>query len=272
MKAIPHEPVVFEYYHDLILFRFLPMPLHKIIGRDVEVYKAAGIDGISSLSFHGYNRWAYGPNSYVLGRALWRGLDCPDDIRDYCQDIYGPAAAAMEKYFDMLFELCATAMDTCEYDGIVDLRAPPPNQRGVKAHQAKLEPLVADAHLDRIEANLDEALRAAGDPFRSRVQQQCILWRFARKETCTIYKEIAIVPQATAALGPDATPQQRQEAIDLIEEILRDIDAGTEILRAAPENLKGTFAKEDSGAFNERKTIYKDHLNYWLTKLKADNK
>src|SRR5262249_46748148 len=117
LKAVPKEPEVFEYYHDLILFRFLPMPLHPTIGKDVAIYKAAGLDGIASLSFSTYSSWAYGPNTYVLGKALWRGAGAPEDITEYCAAVYGPAGATMKEYFDELFDLDATAMETCGYAG-----------------------------------------------------------------------------------------------------------------------------------------------------------
>lgn len=269
VKAVPTEPEVFEYYHDMILFRCLPMPLHQTIGPDVEYYLEAGIDGIASLSFHDYDRLAYGPNTYVLGRALWRGRGHDSDIDDYCRDVYGPAGGAMRRYFDSLFELCATAMDTCDYEGLIDLRQPPPDQPGREAHRARLEPLVRKEHLDRIEAQLEAALQAATGSYRERVEQQRMLWNFARCETQTIYKEIAIVPRVHAALKPDATQEQRRTVIASIEEIISDIDAGTELLLAIPDAWKGSLAGKEGAATKERVGGYKHTLDTWLSQLRS---
>jgi hypothetical protein len=84
--------------------------------------------GIAPLTLERYSNWAYGPNSYVFGKALWRGHADPKDIDEYCADVYGPAAGTMRAYFDMLFELTATAMETCGYSIPTDLRFAPAGQ------------------------------------------------------------------------------------------------------------------------------------------------
>jgi len=268
VKAVPNEPEVFEYYHDLILFRCLPMPLHKIIGEDVKVYKAHGIDGIASLSFQAYDRFAYGPNTYILSRALWRGEGNPDDMREYCEAVYGPSAEAMETYFDMLFELCAMTMDTCHYDGFTDLRQLPPNQPGRADHAAALEPLVNDEHLDRIEEQLNTALREAKNFYRTRIRQQLALWRFARIEVHAIYEGIVAKPIIDEAMKPTSSKDLRTDAITRIEGILRGIDKATAALYQIPENLRGPFATKGLHAANERETGYKHGLMATLKQLK----
>src|SRR6185369_5177594 len=73
VKAVPSEPEVFEYYHDAILSRYMPVPMYPTIGKDVKVYREAGIDGLDSLYLQTYSDWAFGINTYALGKALWRG-------------------------------------------------------------------------------------------------------------------------------------------------------------------------------------------------------
>jgi hypothetical protein len=272
VDAVPNQPAVFEYYHDLILFRCLPMPLHKIIGDDVKVYREAGIDGIASLSFQQFDRWGYGPNTYVLGKALWRGQGDPHDMEEYCADVYGSAARPMQRYFDMLFELCATAMDTCPYDGFIDLRHLPPNQPGLKEHDSNLAPLVTTDHLDKIEQQIDEADRVAGERYRQRVDEQRMLWEFARYEVCTLYEGIRTVPVIDAARSPSSTPKQRAEAIRRLQQIVERIDEGTELLERAPIQLRGPFAEKGKHAMNDRAVGYKHFLLTGINELEARDK
>ncbi len=268
VKAVPREPEVFEYYHDMILFRCLPMPLHRIIGEDVKVYKAQGIDGIASLSFQAYDRVAYGPNTFILGRALWRGEGASGDISEYCSAVYGSAGSAMERYFDLLFEFCATAMDTCPYDGFVDLRFLPPSQSGLQDHASALKQLVNEEHLNRIEAQLDQALRASNDSHRSRIEQQRYLWRFARVEVPAIYEGLAAKPIIDRALQATSSPEESAEAIARLEKTIGSIDAATQLLYAIPVELRGPFAVKGQGAANEREMSYINSLQAIVNQLK----
>lgn len=268
VKAVPHEPEVFEYYHDMILFRCLPMPLHRIIGEDVKVYKAQGTDGIASLSFQAYDRTAYGPNTFILGRALWRGEGDSGDIREYCEAVYGPAGPAMESYFDLLFELCATAMDTCPYDGFVDLRFLPPNQSGLQEHASALKRLVSEKHLNRIEEQLDQALQASDDIHRARIEQQLCLWRFVRVEVPAIHEGLAAKPIIDRALQATSSREERAEAIARLEKILAGINNATQLLYSIPAELRGPFASKGQGAANERETAYVHSLQAIVNQLK----
>ncbi len=84
VKAVPAEPEVFEYYNDCILLRHMGMPLYPTIGKDVEVYLAEGMDGVMSLFFQDFSDWAYGINTYTLGKALWRGKGEDGDAVEFC--------------------------------------------------------------------------------------------------------------------------------------------------------------------------------------------
>jgi hypothetical protein len=160
-------------------------------------------------------------------------------------------------------------MDTCAYEGFVDLRQPPPNQPGVVEHAAKLAPLVEASHLDEIEACLKQALQAAEcKHYRDRVARQLPLWRFARRETQTIYKGLRAVPVVSRALDSGSTIEQRAEAIEMIEGVTRGVDAGTAILDSIPEEWKGSFVRRDNGAYRERLGMYKQTWYRWLTQLK----
>lgn len=267
VRAVPNQPEVFEYYHDCVLFRFLPMPLHPIIGPDIEAYRKAGIDGIASLSFSEYDRWAYGPNTYVLGRCLWRGRGDRSDIETYCDAVYGPGGPAMVKYFDGLHALCATAMDTCGYRAFIDLRQLPPNVPALKDHTEQLETLASKAKLDAIEAHLRQAMSVTEEPYRIRAAEQWPLWQFTRQEIHTILRGFQACPHIHAALEKGSSPQQQKRAITLLEELIAQIDKGTAILRSVPRRLKGAYASDGVGTFEERKTAYQINLNAWLETL-----
>jgi hypothetical protein len=272
INKVPRQPEVFEYYHDLMLFRFLPMPLHKIIGRDTEVYQQAGITGIGSLSFQNYSFLAYGPNAYILGRCLWRGKGSREDIRNYCNDIYGPKAGPlMVEYFDQLFELCATAMDTSGYKGFADLRIPPPYQAGVHQHAERLAPLVTTDHLDAIETTIQQAL-LCDEPYRTRVQKQYMLWKFARQEVQTIYLTIKSVPMIPEALSPDASAEKKAAAARRIRRILHNIESGTAMLVTMNDGLTGPFVEKGNSSFEERNSTYQRKLRIWLRRLENSQK
>lgn len=248
-KAFPNEPEVFEYYEDMILFRWLPVPLHPIIGKDVQTYIKAGITGIAPLTFERYSNWAYGPNSYVFGKALWRGEGRPKDIEDYCSDVYGPAGAHMKEYFDMLFELTATAMETCGYSIPTDLRSAPFGQPFAKSHAAQLLPLISDERLNAIESKLREASANIPEVYRSRVENQRHLFNYVRLETRNIYMQISLAAEFTEAMSINATNADRQRVIAKIEAAIPDFinsfnDASSIVLCASPD-LTGKIIFED---------------------------
>jgi len=249
VKAFPNEPEVFEYYGDTILFRWLPVPLHPIIGRDVEAYMAAGVDGILPLTFERYSNWAYGPNSYVFAKALWRGKGDPRDIEDYCAAVYGPAGTHMKQYFDMLFELTATAMETCEYKIPTDLRQAPAGQTFAKSHAAHLLPLICDEHLNTIEEKLREALTDTPDVYRQRVEDQRLLFNYAKLEVRNIFTQISLAAEFTDAMSSTATNADRQKVIARIEAAIPDFidgfnEASALVLGASPD-LTGKIVIED---------------------------
>lgn len=272
IKAFPNEPEVFEYYGDMILFRWLPVPLHPVIGKDVQAYIDAGADGIAPLNFERYSNWAYGPNSYVFGRVLWRGKGDPKDIEDYCSDVYGPAGAHMKEYFDMLFELTATAMETCGYVIPTDLRSAPIGQPFAKSHAAQLLPLISDDHLNAIEAKLRAALVDIPDAYRSRVEDQRRLFNYARLETRNIYTQVSLAAEYTDAMSSTGTDADRRRVIAKLEAAMPDyIDSfndASSVVLCGPPNLTGRIIFEDSRARRSMSWEPGD-LKYMLDQLKA---
>lgn len=256
IEIVPEHPRVFEYYHDMVLFRQLPMPLPDVIGRDVTLYLQAGVDHIGSLSFPRYDCYAYGMNTFVLARALWRGEGSEKDLRDYCDALYGPAAGKyMNDYFIALGQLCATAMDTNDYDGFTDLRIMPPNQPGTVLHRDRLAPLVSDENLSRIENLIHQAIEASESPWRERIERQWPLWQFARLETVSIFKGIDAVTKMDAVMKTPLDSPERLELISQLEDSIARVQRGTAILLSIPEKWKGGRLTATDPALHERDNV-----------------
>jgi hypothetical protein len=266
IQMFPNKPEIFEYYHDYILFRNLPVPLHPVIGNDTKAYRQAGSARIASLSFRKFSEWAYGPNYYVLGKCLWRGEGDPQDIQEYCNAVYGPCAKVMKRYFDLLFELCGTVMQLCEYEMGADMRNPPHHQPYAKAHAASLAPLVTSEHLDKIESILKIAIAGAAEPYRTRVENQLLLWQFARLEVPAIYQTI-IAGHLKTNLSKDATDTDRQYIIDLIKKVFRGLDEGTEILLSAPVDLRGPLTRDKGFMKHRSQGFQRPLLLRWMKEL-----
>ena len=232
----PNDPEVMEYYLDMWMFRHLPLPLHRVIGRDVKVYHEAGIKRLNALYFTRFSDWAYGMNFYVFGKALWRGEGAPEDIKEYCQAVYGPAAVPMEQYFDRLFELCGTviSVQNCGDEGLADLHRP--------AYLAHLAPLITKEHLDEIESIVTKAASTAEEPYRSRIDQQIILWKFARLDIRAQFNRL-VVAQRMKDFGMGRLKEEdRLHTITLTKEIIANSSKAERILVSAPMRLRGPWS------------------------------
>jgi hypothetical protein len=267
VDLFPNQPEVMEYYQDLVLYRQMPLPLHPVIGRDVKAYRAAGVHRITSLAFQRYSDWAYGVNYYVLGKALWRGEGSPDDLAEYCQAVYGPAAAPMQRYFDGLFALCATALETCGYESFADLRYPPDEPFNA-VHAAHLAPLVAKERLDEIEKLITAARSAAEEPYRARIDQQMVLWKVARLESRAMFDTMTAIERMKNFRAGRMTAADRRQTTALLKEIIASIDAVGEILLAAPEPLRGPHVFRSGGLLgDDRFHGYVARPKAWLKEL-----
>ena len=244
----PNDPEVMEYYNDCVLFRQLPMPLYSVIGDDVKLYRELGINRITSLTFQTYSEWAYGPNYYVLGKSLWRGQGDKDDIKEYLNAVYGPSAETMKEYFDLLFELCSTAMETCEYKGFADLRWPTLENFTVK-HIAQLAPLVTDENLDKLQSLINAAFSGAKEPYRARIANQLILYKIARLDTSAIYNTMLTLYLDNKGVKSDA---ERLYIIAIARQAAENIDEAAAILLSAPAEFRGPTVFKNGGMIAER--------------------
>jgi hypothetical protein len=265
----PNDPEVMEYYMDMVLYRQMPLPLHPVIGRDVKVYREAGIDRITSLAFQRYSDWAYGMNYYLLGKALWRGEGDPQDIEEYCRAVYGPAAGPMKRYFDRLFELGGTALETCGYTDFVDMRYPP-DEPFTATHVAHLSPLVAEERLDEIEDLATKARQAVEEPYRSRIDRQLVLWKVARLESRAMYDTMHVMQRMKDFREGKVSPDARRRMIADIQEAITNIEQAGEILLTAPEGLRGPHVFRSGGLVgDDRMHGYVARPKDWLKELTA---
>ncbi|MHB0999165.1 MAG: DUF4838 domain-containing protein [Armatimonadota bacterium] len=279
LKAMPDGSEVFDYLQDLILFRFMAVPLHPIIGKDAKIYKDTGVDGVFAHAFETYSDWAYGPNAYILGKALWRGEGDTADMDEYCTAVYGPVGRSMKQYFDMLYDLTTTAMETCGYSGFADMRYPPIEAFN-KEQAEQLKPLVTDEHLNKVEGKLREALNVGREPYRSRVEDQLRIWRYTRSEVKAIYRTIDSNSRETelqALYGSTAeVPSQvRDEMIGRYDVLTKELDANTKMITTSPERLRGWYGESGNGAVNERgefgyAAVMKARLTQWQNRPVSD--
>ncbi len=270
IKAMPNNPEVLEYYLDWVLFRDIPVPLHPIIGKDVKIYRQAGIDRICSLAFQDYSAWAYGPNYYVFGKALWRGDGAPEDIEEYCNALFGPAAGnLMKKYYDLLFELSATALQVCGYEGFEDMDIPP-MQPWAKTHAKQLAPFVTNKHLEHIESIIKAALASVEgqEPYKTRIDHQYIMWQVAKLDCEGIYLNLLANYKMDAVLNGKTNKAERLYMKGILNQAVQKITSVSEIIKTAPKELRGPYFADDSDALNfSRKDVYVRSPRAWLQKL-----
>jgi len=77
------------------------------MAEDLQHLARTGMIGVDIPNIHGH--WAtQGLNYYVLAKILWNpSLDARQLVDDYCDRGFGPAAAAVKKYYSRLMELTA---------------------------------------------------------------------------------------------------------------------------------------------------------------------
>ena len=160
----------------------------------------------------------------------------------------------MREYFDMLFELTATAMETCGCSIPTDLRFAPAGQPFAKSHAAQLRPLISDENLDRVESKLRDALVMVPEPYRTRIENQRRLFSFVRLEARNIYTQVSLAAEFTDAMKSTSSNADRQRAIARFEAAMKGFVKTTEdasaIILSAPADLTGRIIFEDSGPRN----------------------
>jgi len=107
----PHQPRVFEYYLDAILFKSLLPPLPSILQRDIRFYAAAGAHTVQAL-MTGDRPWLVPQlNAWLFARLSWdpeQDLDAL--LADFCQATYG-TAGELPAHYRALEAAFALALD-----------------------------------------------------------------------------------------------------------------------------------------------------------------
>lgn len=93
---------VFEYYADTILFGGCAVPLDEVIARDLAYYRAAGVRGVSCLTFGRYSHLAHGTNLQAFAAGVHAPAAARGGRRAHCRDVFGAVTARAEAYFAQL--------------------------------------------------------------------------------------------------------------------------------------------------------------------------
>lgn len=83
---------VFEYYGDGILFFGCALPLTATIEKDLDHYRAAGVEEILMLQFGAYSRWAYALNFLAFAHGAV-GRPIRPEVEGYCRTLDGGSLA-----------------------------------------------------------------------------------------------------------------------------------------------------------------------------------
>ncbi|HPS55338.1 MAG TPA: SMP-30/gluconolactonase/LRE family protein, partial [Sedimentisphaerales bacterium] len=173
----------------------------------------------------------------------------------------------METYFDMLYEFCATAMETDGYDGYADMRFPP-YQPFTKQHAEDLAPLVTKEHIQKIENKLYQALAGSVEPYRSRIKTQIDLWKVAKLEVPAIYYTLVSAYKTPEILAGQASEDDRVELIKNTRTAVENIKAAGEIVLSMPADVRGPHMFRDGGMVgSERMKYYPMALDDRIKKL-----
>ncbi len=148
-------------------------------------------------------------------------------------------------------------MATCGYYDFVDLRFPPRDAWSAE-HLALLAPLTTPEKLGEMDALLEEAERLTEKGrWAQNVADQALLWQFTRHEVLTIQQELEFDPLWSKVLDGKATPEEARKLADALDDNLRRLDVGTEILMSAPERLRSPAGRQAS--FGERDGFFQGH-------------
>jgi len=131
----------------------LPYPLYLAHARDLRIYRELGVKGFSIES---HKAWASTfPNHYFWARGMWNPeMDEQAALSELCRDLYGPGAAAMERYYRLLAEVFA--------------RSPVHPNWGLSKYHQVWSPQQTRA-LSRLLVEAERATREAGPAVRERI-------------------------------------------------------------------------------------------------------
>ena len=123
----------------------------------------------------------------------------------------------------------------------------PPLQSFTKTHIDQLVPLVTDEHLDKIENLIKSIAAVAEEPYKTRIENQLILWNFARLEVKAIY-ETMLAAYMFDKLTAESREADRLYVLTIAKQALEHTGKAAEILVSSPSHLRGPHVYKDSGA------------------------
>lgn len=163
-------------------WRRLPWVAGETAARDLELWRAHGVEWVTYESQTGYEenpyplRW---PLFYVAAKRMWDpGLSADEILTDACQKLYGPAAQPMRRYYR---ELEHAMRNTPVHSGIWNL--PPGDALYTPDICRRLSGMLAEAA---------EAATVAAPQVRERIAAETAVWELAEQT----------LEQLRAATGP----------------------------------------------------------------------
>ena len=197
---------VFEYYCDSVLFRQMSVPIIDVIGKDVEIYYKNHMDSILPLHFGRFSDMAYGINTYVTAKTLWRGKGSKSDINNFCKEMYGDSWQEMKTYLETLSLMAGTCFETCGYDvdSNPDLRSPI-IQPFAKTHVKDIRKVLTKENIQKAEQNLNNAYSKATGKEKNRIAEVLPLWDYTKLDMLnmgnTVYVSSIFEEMKTASLS-----------------------------------------------------------------------
>jgi hypothetical protein len=102
----------------MILYEKMKINLPGVIKEDLQQYKAAGVNKITSLMFGRYSWRAYEFNMLAFARLSWNtNADYTADLKEMCADLYPANSTRMKRFYDDLEEASYNLLTFCGYDG-----------------------------------------------------------------------------------------------------------------------------------------------------------
>jgi hypothetical protein len=102
-KVMEGRLVIYDYDQSMMVWRDIPNPSHIAFQNDVQHYREAGILGVDAES-----RGAIATtflNLYLRGQLCWNpDLDVEAELDQFYPDFYGPAAAPMRSYWNLVYQ------------------------------------------------------------------------------------------------------------------------------------------------------------------------
>lgn len=137
---------IYDYDQSMLVWRDLPNPSHMAFERDVKTYRDMGVAGFVTESRNALATTF--TNLYMRGRLMWDpDADAAQLLDDFYPRFFGPAAAPMKAYWEVIFTAWSSTLAT-EHESFVAPAIYRPElvaelARHLDAAQAALAPLRA---------------------------------------------------------------------------------------------------------------------------------